>query len=72
MEINNCAIKWVNDRQLPYNTIDSLESIELKTLKVYIKDNLANCFIRPFKSPIKAFIFFDKKPNNSLRLCVDY
>ena len=41
-------------------------------LKAYIKNNLANGLIRPSKSPAGAFIFFNKKPNGSLRLCVDY
>ena len=44
----------------------------LEMLKAYIKNNLANGFIRPFKSPAGALIPFDKNPNNSLRLCVDY
>ena len=41
-------------------------------LKTYIKTNLANGFIRPSKSPAGAPILFDKKPDGSLRLCVDY
>ena len=41
-------------------------------LKTYIKTNLANGFIRLSKSPARAPIFFDRKPNRSLRLCVDY
>ncbi len=46
--------------------------MELETLKAYIKNNLANRFIMPSKSPVGAPILFDKKPDNSLRLCVDY
>ena len=46
--------------------------MELETLKTYIKNNLANNFIRPFKFSAKAFILFNKKPNSSLRLCVNY
>ena len=41
-------------------------------LKTYIKNNLANSTIRPFKSLTKAIMFFDKKPNRSLKLCIDY
>ncbi len=41
-------------------------------MKVYIENNHANDFIRPSKSFAGAPILFDKKPNNSLRLCVDY
>ena len=32
----------------------------------------ANKFMRPSKSPIGAPIFFDRKLDGSLRLCVDY
>ena len=46
--------------------------MELETLKVYIKNNLANGFIRPSKSPAGASILFNKKSNGSLRLYVDY
>ncbi len=46
--------------------------MELETLKAYIENNLASGFIRPSKSPAGAPIFFDKKPDNGLRLCVDY
>ncbi len=38
----------------------------------YIKNNLANGFIRPSKSPTETLILFDKKPDGSLQLCVDY
>ena len=44
----------------------------METLKTYIKTNLANGFIRPFKSPAEAPILFNRKPDGSLRLCVDY
>ena len=46
--------------------------MELETLKAYIKNNLANRFIRPSKSLAGALILFDKKPDGSLRLYVDY
>ena len=50
----------------------SLSLMELETLKTYIKNNLANAFIKSSKLIIEAFILFDKKPNKNLRLCVDY
>ncbi len=46
--------------------------MELETLKAYIENNLASGYIRPSKSPAGAPILFDKKPDGSLRLCVDY
>ncbi len=70
--INNHAIELVDDQQPPYKPIYSLGPVELEILKAYIKNNLANGFIIPFKSLAGAPILFDKKPYSSLRLCVDY
>ena len=71
-KINKHAIKLEESKQSPFGLIYSLRSVELETLKTYIKNNLANGFIRTFKSPAKALILFDKKPDGSLRFCVDY
>ena len=46
--------------------------MELEILKAYIKNNMVNGFIRPSKSPAGALILFDKKPDASLILCIDY
>ncbi len=72
IRINDHAIELVDDRQPPYGPIYSLGPVDLETLKVYIENNLASGFIRPFKSPAGAPILFDKKPDDSLRLCMDY
>ncbi len=71
-KINNHVIVLMDDWQLLYGLIYSLRPVELETLKAYIKNNLANSFIKPSKSPAGAPIFFDKKPDGSLRLSVDY
>ena len=62
----------MDDCQSPYSSIYSISPIKLKTLKAYIENYLANGFIRPSKSPPKAAILSDKKPDGSLKLCVDY
>ncbi len=72
IEINDHAIELVDDQQLLYDPIYSLGLIELETLKAYIEINLANGFIKSSKSPTEALILFDKKPNGSLRLYIDY
>ena len=59
-------------KQPPYRPIYSLGPVELEILKTYIKTHLKTGFIRPSKSPADAPIFFDKKPDNNLHLCVDY
>ena len=70
--INDHAIELVDDWRPPYGPIYSLGPVELETLKTYIETNLKTGFIRPSKSPAGAPIFFDKKPDGSLQLCVDY
>ena len=70
--MNYHAIRLEESKQLPFSLIYSLGSVELETLKTYIQTNLANGFIWPSKSLVKGFILFDKKPDRSFRLCVDY
>lgn len=59
-------------KQSPYDLIYSIEPIELERLKAYIKTNLANSFIKLFKSLAGAPIFFHRKPNRSFSFFVDY
>ena len=70
--INNHAIKLVDYQQPTYKPIYGLESVELETLKTYIKTNLANGFIRLSNSPTGAPILFNRKSDGSLRLCINY
>ncbi len=70
--IHDHAIELVDDWQPPYGPIYSLGPVELETLKAYIKNSLASDFIRSSKSPAGAPILFDKKPDSSMRLYVDY
>ena len=72
IRINKHAIKLVEGKQPSFEPIYSLRLVELKTLKTYIGTNLANGFIRSFKSPAGAPILFDRKPDRSLHLCVNY
>ena len=72
MRIKDHTIKLVDDWQPLYDPIFSLGPVKLEILKAYINNNLANSFIRLFKSPARASILFDKKLNGSLRLYVDY
>ena len=46
--------------------------MEPETLKAYIKNNLANGFIRLFKFSAGIPIFFNKKLDYSRKLCIDY
>ena len=70
--INNYIIKLMDNWQPLYNPIYSLGFMKLETLKIYIKNNLTNGFIKLFKSLIRALIIFNKKSDRSLKLCVNY
>ena len=69
---NDHAIELEKGKQSPYGLIYSLDPVELKTLKAYLKTKLANGFIWILKLPANAPILFVRKPDNSLHLCVDY
>jgi hypothetical protein len=49
-----------------------MSETELKALKGYIHKMLEKGFIRPSKSSFRSSVLFVKKPDGSLRLCVDY
>ena len=70
--INNHPINLLDNKQMPYGPIYSLEPMELETLKTYIEVNLASSFIKHFKSPAIVLILFVRKKNISLRLCIYY
>ena len=46
--------------------------MELETLKTYIKTHLKTGLIQPSKSPAGAPILFNKKPDDSLWLSINY
>ncbi len=70
--MNEYAIKLIEGKQTPYGPIYVLRLVELETLKTYIETQLKTGFIWPSKSSVGMLILFDKKPDGSLRLYVDY
>lgn len=70
--INMYIIELVDNKQPLYYPIYSLEIVKLETLKSYIKTNLANSFIRPFKSLADTLILFDWKLNGNFCFCLNY
>ena len=50
--MNEHAIKLEEGKQLSFRSFYSLGLVELETLKIYIKTNLANGFIQTSKSLI--------------------
>ena len=71
-ELNKHVINLADGKQPPYGPIYSLGLVEPEILKTYIKTHLKTGFIWPSKSLADPCILFNKKPNNSLHLCVDY
>ena len=62
----------MDDWKSLYGPIYSLDSVKLETLKVYIKNNLANSFIKLFQFFARTYIFFNQKPAKSLNLYMNY
>ena len=71
-KFNQHVIELEEGKQPPYGPIYSLGPIELETLKTYIETYLKTGFIRPSKSLAGASILFNKKPDNSFHLYMDY
>ena len=65
-KINTYTIILEKGKWPLYKLIYSLGLVKIKTLKTYIKTNLANKFIHPSKSPASASILFDKILDGSL------
>lgn len=72
IKINDYTIKLEEDNQQFFCLFYSLELVELKIFKTYIKINIDNNFINPFKSPAKTFILFNWKQDGNLRFNVNY
>lgn len=72
IELNKHTIELENSKQLFYKLIYSLGLIKLEILKTYIKIYLKSWFIWPSKSPVGAFILFNKKSDSNFWLYIDY
>ncbi len=70
--MNEHAIELIDGKQPSYGLIYTISPLELETLKTYIKTDLKTGIIQPSKASVRASILFDKKPDGSLRLCVNY
>ena len=70
--MSDYAIELEKGKLPLFGSIYSLGPVELEVLKTYIKTNLANDFIRLFKSLTRAPILFNRKLDESLCLYVNY
>lgn len=72
MSINEHIIKLENNKQSLHGLIYSQDPVKPKTIKTDIKSNFQTGFIWLFKCLIGAEIFYNKKPNGSFQLYVNY
>lgn len=70
--INDPIIDLIEGKELFYGLIYSIELVQLKILKIYIKKNLANGFIRLSKSLTTITIFSIQTSYSNLHLCINH
>ena len=62
----------VDTDQLGFSPLYRMTLDELEAMKKYLDENLAKGFIVPSNAAFAAPVLFVKKPNGSLRFCIDY
>jgi transposase InsO family protein len=65
-------IQLESENTLGYSPLWHQSTEELKAIKQYLLDNLDKGFIESSQAPFASPTLFVKKPNGSLRFCVDY
>ena len=70
--MNKHIIKLIEEKKPLYKSIYTFSLMKQETLKANTKTCLKTAFIQSFKSPADALIFFNKKPNSSLYLYINY
>jgi transposase InsO family protein len=65
-------IELIGENTLGYSPLYRQTTEELLAIKQYLVDNLNKGFIAPSLAPFASPILFVKKPDGSLRFCVDY
>ncbi len=71
-DFHDHIIEILSNRDFLFDLIYNLSTKKLKILKNYIDKYMKKNFITKFVSSAKVFIFFVKKTNNKLFLCVNY
>ncbi|KAK3507987.1 hypothetical protein QTP70_009351 [Hemibagrus guttatus] len=68
----DCAIDLIPGKPVPKGRIYSLMLPEEKAMEEYIREALAQGYIRPSTSPAASSFFFIAKKDGGLRPCIDY
>jgi hypothetical protein len=71
-DFHDHVIEILSNRDFFFDSIYNLSATKLKILKNYIDEYMKKNFIIEFVSFVEVFIFFIKKTNDKLRLCVNY
>jgi hypothetical protein len=66
------TIDLQNESEPPYGPIYKLSESKLEVFCNYLAENMERGWIKKLIFPAGAFILFVKKPDGSLRLCVNY
>jgi hypothetical protein len=68
----NHKIELKGDNTLKYSLLYKITTAELKTVKKYLINNLDKGFIKASQALYTALVLFVKKPDRSLRFCIDF
>ena len=71
-QLYNHKIELKGDNTLKYSLLYKITTAELKTVKEYLIDNLDKGFIKASQALYAAPVLFVKKPDRSLRFCIDF
>jgi hypothetical protein len=68
----NYKIELKNDNTLRYSLLYKITTAKLKTVKKYLINNLDKGFIKASQALYTAPVLFVKKPDRSLRFCINF
>ncbi|RAL60082.1 hypothetical protein DID88_000708 [Monilinia fructigena] len=60
------------EKALKYSPLYKMSLEQLEVIKEYLTENLSKGFIEPSQAPFAAPTLFVRKPNGSLRFCIDF
>jgi hypothetical protein len=71
-QLYNHKIKLKGNNTLKYSLLYKMITAELETVKEYLINNLNKGFIKASQVLYAAPMFFVKKPDRSLRFCINF
>jgi hypothetical protein len=71
-QLYNHKIKLKDNNTLKYSLLYKITTAELETVKKYLINNLNKGFIKASQALYIAPVLFVKKPDRSLRFCINF